>query len=176
MVHSLTWNFLRKWGDSRYQSLGRQTGEDSAPADKPGVLEGLQGLHIVKVACGGWLSAALSADGALYLWGSTDPTSESPVRCVIPGEIALVEIPTIEDSELLDVVDMAVGDNHVAILAGSADLYAVGANGGGQIGLGDDVEFAEDWQYVHHFSQVQSVHCGPKSTFVLNRAQGVVQT
>ncbi|KAK0923906.1 hypothetical protein LTR91_007372 [Friedmanniomyces endolithicus] len=59
------------WGDARYQSLGRSVvGEGATAADMPGVVEALGGLRIAKLATCGWLSAALSEDSALYLWGA----------------------------------------------------------------------------------------------------------
>ncbi|TKA74776.1 hypothetical protein B0A55_03865 [Friedmanniomyces simplex] len=98
------------WGDARYQSLGRAVvGEGATAAGKPGVVEALGGLKIVKVATGGWLSAAVSEDHALYLWGAaSEPGCEGSIKCLQEagaGEVALVGLPAEAHSEPLDVVD-----------------------------------------------------------------------
>ncbi|KAK3066860.1 hypothetical protein LTR53_016610, partial [Teratosphaeriaceae sp. CCFEE 6253] len=56
---------VHSWGDPRYGSLGRPIGDG---AEKPGVVDALGGLKIFKIAAGGWMSAAVSEDGAGYLW------------------------------------------------------------------------------------------------------------
>ncbi|KAK0259219.1 hypothetical protein LTS09_006043 [Friedmanniomyces endolithicus] len=86
------------WGDARYQSLGRSVvGEGATEADRPGIVEALGGLRIAKLATGGWLSAALSEDHALYLWGAaSEPGCEGSIKCLREagaGEVALVELP-----------------------------------------------------------------------------------
>jgi len=162
------------WGDPRQQSLGRGiTGEGAVPAAEPGVIEALGGLNIVKVASGGWLSAALSQDGALYLWGAMTPGSERSIRCLREagaGEVALVEILG-EDSKPLDVLDVAVGDNHVVALTSNHRVWVVGANKNGQLGLNTDTEFLEDWTECEALRDVQRVVCGPKTTFAFASAQ-----
>ena len=161
------------WGDGRYRSLGR--GIDVVPADVPGVVEALGGLRIVKVTMGGWMSAAVSADGAAYLWGAGDPGADAgrgKIAClggVGVGEVALVEVLDAQ-GEVLDVVDVAIGDAHVAIVTGDGQLWVVGENRNGQLGLGEDDEervFVEEWTVVPGLRNVRRVVCGPRATFVV---------
>ncbi|KJY00166.1 RCC1/BLIP-II protein [Zymoseptoria brevis] len=159
------------WGDSRYRSLGRSvTGDGNKSADEPAVLEALDGLHIKKVDCCGWMSAALSDDGALYLWGITSPSDDVKIRALAAGEdeeVALVELPG-GDSEPLDVVDVALGVEHIAVLAESGRLFVTGDNSCGQLGLGDKHKSTECWQEVTLPSvEIEAVYCGPRSTFAL---------
>lgn len=161
------------WGDPRYQSLGRGTGIDGTPAEEPGVIEALGGLRIVKVACGGWLGAALSEDGAVYLWGAASPPGggEGCIGCLREagaGEVVLVELPGDSDAgEPLDLVDVAVGDAHVAAVTADGQLFVVGDNRNGQLGLDSRQFFFEDWTIVPALSNmnVRRVVCGPKATF-----------
>jgi regulator of chromosome condensation len=37
---------------------------------EPGLIEGLDGVNVVKLACGDSISLALSSDGKVYSWGS----------------------------------------------------------------------------------------------------------
>ncbi|KAF2766050.1 RCC1/BLIP-II [Teratosphaeria nubilosa] len=162
------------WGDPRHRSLGRAIAE--SPADERGIIEALQGLRITKLASGGWTSAALSEDGALYLWGAASMPGhkDAGLRCLREadaGEIVLVEISG-DDGEPADVLDVAVGEGHVAVVTAHADgdrLYVVGQNRNGQLGIGSDREFLEDWVEVEAMRGVTRVVCGPKYTFAFRR-------
>ncbi|KAK5696332.1 hypothetical protein LTR17_024304 [Elasticomyces elasticus] len=142
------------WGDPRHQSLGRAIhGEGAKKADEPGIVEALGGLKITKIASGGWMSAAISEDGALYLWGAA-------------GEVALVELLASAHDEPLDVIDFAIGDAHVAVATTDGRLFVVGDNKDGQLGLDSAEDFIEDWTEARGLSDVQRVVCGPRSTYV----------
>ncbi|KAK4507095.1 hypothetical protein PRZ48_000829 [Zasmidium cellare] len=157
------------WGDARYQSLGRAIGEEM-PADKPGAVDALGGLSISKIASGGWMHAALSADGALYVWGANSPGVEGRIRCLEDqDQVALVTLPD-PDAEPLDVLDMAIGDNHIAAVTEGDRMFVVGENRNGQLGVGSEERFIEDWVEVPNLTQVRKVWCGPKSTFVRTKA------
>lgn len=158
------------WGDNRYESIARATsGDGSAPADKPGVVEALGGLQISKVATNGWISAAMSEDGALYVWGSTTSAAAGKIECLEAAnseKVALVEISD-TDNDPLDVLDVAVGNNHIAAVTEVGRLFVVGDNRNGQLGLGSSEDIATSWQEAPAVSKVRRVFCGPKSTFVV---------
>jgi alpha-tubulin suppressor-like RCC1 family protein len=160
------------WGDPRFRTLARPiAGPDAVTADKPGVVEALGGLKIASIQCGpgvGWLASALSEDGALYLWGTPTPGEDGIIRClneVGPGEVALVEITSETDAEPVDIVSAGVGRNHVAVVTEAGHLFVVGDNGNGQLGLGKDLSFVEDWTRVSRLHGLKSVVAGPKATF-----------
>ncbi|RMY78039.1 hypothetical protein D0863_00935 [Hortaea werneckii] len=164
------------WGDPRHQSLGRPiSGEGATGADSPGIIEAVGGLKIDKIACGGWLNAALATeDGALYLWGAAvSPACEDAIKCLSdagPGEVVLVDLVSEEcepaaDIDASDIVDVAVGSAHVAAVTEAGHLYVVGANHTGQLGLETDEAFSEDWQMVTSLQNVRRTICGPRSTF-----------
>jgi hypothetical protein len=160
------------WGDPRFRTLARPiAGPDAVPADKPGVVEALGGLKIASIQCGpgvGWLASALSEDGALYLWGTPTPGEDVVIDCLNeagPGEVALVEILSEIDAEPVDVVSAGVGRNHVAVVTDAGHLFVVGDNGNGQLGLGRDQFFVEDWTRVPSLNGLQRVMAGHKATF-----------
>ena len=158
------------WGDPRHQSLGRViSGEGAVPADKPGIIEALGGLRISKVASGGWMGAALSEDGALYLWGAGAPGAEKsikPLKEAGAGEVALVELSSAtKGGEPSDVADVAVGDGHIAAVADDGRLFVIGDNKNGQLGLDSEEIFFEDWTEATILSGVRRVVCGPKASF-----------
>lgn len=162
------------WGDPRFRTLARPTtGEGSVPASQAGIVDALGGLKISKIACGaghGWLGAALSEDGAVYLWGVSLPGGEGEIGCLKEaggGEVVLVELSDSGDSaEPEDVVDVGVGTNHAAVVTASGRLYVVGANKNGQLGLGSEQSFFPDWTGVPCVSGVQRCFSAPKATFV----------
>ena len=157
------------WGDARYSSLGRSI-TDITP-ERLGLVEALGGLKIEKIACGGWMSAALSEDGALYLWGTGMPGTDRTIRCLreapAAGDVVLVDLPSSENSgEPLDMADIGVGDNHIAAITKDGGLFVVGDNDNGQVGIGREQALLDDWVQVQGSGAFQRVVCGPKSTFV----------
>ncbi|KAK5678911.1 hypothetical protein LTS10_008566 [Elasticomyces elasticus] len=122
---------VHSWGDPRHQSLGRTiNGEGAKKADEPGSVEALGGLKITKIASGGWMSAAISEDGALYLWGAAGaPGHDRSIGCVREagaGEVALVELLASAHDEPLDVIGVAIGDAHVAVATTDGRLFVTG--------------------------------------------------
>ena len=163
------------WGYPRFRTLARPiAGSDAVPADKPGILDALGGLKIASIQCGpgvGWLASALSEDGALYLWGTPMPGEDGVIKCLRdagPGEVALVEIIPGMNAEPVDVVSAGIGRNHVAVVTENGDLFVVGDNGNGQLGLGKERPFLEDWTRVPSLHGVRQVLAGPKATFAFS--------
>ena len=163
------------WGDPRFRTLARPiSGADAVPADKPGIVDALGGLNIASIQCGpgvGWLASALSEDGALYLWGTPMPGEDGVIRCLSdagPGEVALVDIISETSAEPIDVISAAVGRNHVSVVTDDGHLFVVGDNGNGQLGLGEDRPFLEDWTRVPSLHSIRRVVAGPKATFALS--------
>lgn len=155
------------WGDARYQSLGRSI-SPNASADKPAIVDGLDGMRVVKIASGGWMGAALSDDGALYCWGEAHVSgSDAAVKALKVGEVSLVEMPVEPGQEPMDIVDMAVGNNHIAVVAENGHLFVVGDNRNGQLGLDDRAAFEEEWQEAAQLVNVRKVFCGPEATFAV---------
>jgi alpha-tubulin suppressor-like RCC1 family protein len=104
----------------------------------------------------------------LYLWGTPTPGEDDVIEClneVGPGEVALVEILSEADEEPVDIISAAVGRNHVAVVTDAGQLFVIGDNGNGQLGLGRGQSFVEDWTRVHPLNGLRRVAAGPKATF-----------
>jgi hypothetical protein len=164
------------WGDPRFRTLARPiSGPDAAPANSPGVVEALGGLKIGSIQCGpgvGWLASALSEDGALYVWGTPTPGEDGVIRCLNeagPGEVALIEILAESSAEPVDIVSAGVGRNHIAVVTDARQLFVVGDNGNGQLGLGREQFFLEDWTRVPALYGLEKVVAGPKATFAFSQ-------
>jgi alpha-tubulin suppressor-like RCC1 family protein len=72
------------------------------------------------------------------------------------------------EAEPLDVVDIGVGDNHLAVIAEGGRLFVAGDNKNGQLALGIDEVWVDDWKEVpktNSSSSFRGLICGPKATF-----------
>jgi alpha-tubulin suppressor-like RCC1 family protein len=103
----------------------------------------------------------LTSGNDLYVWGGR------------PGQAKLLEqlsgTPEPVDLDGQDVVDVAVGANHMIALTTGHKLYVVGANGNGQLGL--DMEEQSEWREVSlplgEKQHIVNVYAGYKNSFVL---------
>ena len=115
------------------------------PADTLSPIPFLDGLRIEKIVNCGWLGAALSNHRDLYIWGGR--IGESQLISALPDSGEEVRLVNIADGA--DIIDVAVGTNHILALTASGDLWGCGDNEHGQLALGEarDV-FIRDWQWV----------------------------
>lgn len=135
--------------------------------DLPGSLDKTK-----KIAAGGYSVAALTVSGHLYAWGMQQPGSASNGRATIPGLTELPNYQPIGDDE--DIEDVAFGDGHAIALTTQGDLYVIGENENGQLGLGKELQRADAWVRVELEDvlgdyQVEKVVAGPKSSFLIAR-------
>ncbi|KAF2873280.1 hypothetical protein BDV95DRAFT_378263 [Massariosphaeria phaeospora] len=76
-----TWTY-----DARYpKCLGRPVDAES-PADCPSPVPYLSEIKIVKIASGGYMTAAVSEDGELFLWGQACPGTQNELTVLKDGE------------------------------------------------------------------------------------------
>ncbi|PBP20087.1 putative Serine/threonine-protein kinase Nek9 [Diplocarpon rosae] len=151
------------WGDGRYPNcLGRDLDEN--PADVPGIVEDLlelTGRGIVKISSAGYVTAALTEDNDVYVWGGR--AGQKPILEGLGG----TPIPLDLDGE--EFFDVAVGMDHMLVVTTGHKLFVVGSGGSKQLGV--DVEEAESWMEVklplQEGKRIVGVHAGYKSSFVL---------
>ncbi|KAK7424272.1 hypothetical protein QQX98_000540 [Neonectria punicea] len=158
-------------GDPRFvDCLGRDV-DDSSPADEPGVVTDLGDLGepVKKVVAGGYHVAALTGGGGLYLWGakSTGSRSRHHTFSDISGIPNYVEVDGDKDVE-----DVALGESHGIALTTDGNIYVIGDNTNGQLGLGKNFTgVAESWTKVEFQVpsgwKVVGVEAGPRSSFIL---------
>ena len=107
------------------------------------------------------MTAALTDGNDLYCWGGR------------PGQASVLEelsdSPTSIDIEGQDVLDIAVGENHMIALTIDRRVFIVGASLNGQLGM--QIEELRTWKEIilplAEGQQVTSVHAGYKNSFVL---------
>uniref|UniRef100_A0A8C9SL14 Regulator of chromosome condensation 1 n=1 Tax=Scleropages formosus TaxID=113540 RepID=A0A8C9SL14_SCLFO len=108
-------------------ALGRDTMEEGSEM-RPGKVELAE--KVVQVSAGDSHTAALTEEGAVYVWGSFRDNNgvigllEPMKKCTLPVKVPLVE----------PVVKIASGNDHLMILTLSGDLYSSGCGDQGQLG------------------------------------------
>lgn len=68
------------WGCNDEKALGHHHG---APEFQVAPVHGLEGLHVVQVAAGDSISAALTADGRVYTWGTFRVNKPGVLDCLL---------------------------------------------------------------------------------------------
>ncbi|KAK4146463.1 E3 ubiquitin-protein ligase HERC2 [Dichotomopilus funicola] len=177
------------WGDERYTAcLGREP-TDESPASTPTPLSSLSDLPtgpITKIAAGGYVLAALTAGNDLYIWGHSgrfpflgaDVLSGTPCPVIITGTgtDTTDDVPRGEnegDEEEKDIIDVAVGNSHILVLTTDGEVFVIGQNGNGQLGVPGVVESTRRWIRVDLDSVlgvgevVTGVVAGPRSSFLV---------
>ncbi|KAL8397757.1 hypothetical protein RB594_004459 [Gaeumannomyces avenae] len=166
------------WGDDRYPGCLARPVTNSQCSQTPGLVTDLEDLPTGKIkwiAAGGYLLAALTTGGDLYCWGG------HPGRKAIIGDssedMLSGPVPVVVDEDA-DVTDVAVGESHLIVLTDRADVFVIGENSNGQLGLGKDRSVsARSWTRVElpqPFPQVREivgVAAGPRCSFIKRRSK-----
>lgn len=158
------------WGDERYAAcLAR---DDSTHAQSPGLVSKLADLPtgpISKIAAGGYVLAALTAENDLYVWGHA---GRAVAAGLSGGGIEITEDPTPVVIEDHDIADVAVGEAHLVVLTTTGEVFVIGSNINGQLGLPGS-KSVEKWTRVEPLcpdssrKHVVAVAAGPRNTFLL---------
>jgi hypothetical protein len=155
--------------DPRYpKTLGRPYEGSSDFATIPYLSETI----ITKVVSGGYMTAAVSSDGELFLWGQVCPGSTGELRVLsgnVEGTMSITGISAMGeqdeyvhcleisiDGEEARAHDVAIGHGHILIAAevqraGMETIravFAAGDNSRNQLGLGTTGEFRESFEEI----------------------------
>jgi hypothetical protein len=120
------------WGANASGQLGLGDTSDRA---EPAIVVSLAGVeHAAAVACGAEHSVAVTSTGYVYAWGAGDAgqlgyTPAGRLFASAPRRAAL--------GSTGDVVALACGERFTLLLTHGGAVLACGANGDGQLGLGD---------------------------------------
>jgi alpha-tubulin suppressor-like RCC1 family protein len=119
------------WGSDEYGQLGHNQG--AATLRVPRLVKSLGTLKVTAVAAGMYHSAALTASGQLFTWGSN-----SKGQLGLGSKFNMVFSPTLVDCLAgVPLAGLACGANHSLVVTVSGAVFAWGANSHGQLGLGD---------------------------------------
>lgn len=190
------------WGDARYQVCLGRSPSGKQEAAEPIVVDALGGIRVVKVVSGGWVTAVVSEEQDAYIWGAKAPRRhddeeeksnggvENEMMAAIDAslfeadeDVHVVNLPANEQGEISDVLDMAVGNGHVAVMTTDDRLFVCGEGRNGQLGLlaeetGEARRFVREWTEVVTLREgdsmkglprgKRSIFCGEKHTFLFS--------
>ncbi|XP_047506839.1 RCC1 domain-containing protein 1-like [Pieris napi] len=158
------------WGNGRRLQLGH--GELNN-LEFPTEVKALAGIKITKISAGGWHSCALSEFGDLYVWGWNDMgqlgVKQGSENVQTFGLPTLVDIYDDDGQEIqINVIDVACGTRHTAILLEDRSIWTSGNNKYGQLGL-----CIQEYQKVVYFKKSYKykteckLKCGPWNTIIV---------
>ncbi|KAF4971741.1 hypothetical protein FSARC_1540 [Fusarium sarcochroum] len=158
-------------GDPRFQDCLGRVVDESCPPHIPSLVPDLSDLGepVKKISANGYIIAALTEGGGLYLWGMQSPGSYNRHNAFTD----LDAIPNyVEVDGDKDVQDIAVGESHAIALTTDGCVYVMGDNTNGQIGLGWDArEPVKSWSKMNFKPspgwEVVAVEAGTKSSFIV---------
>lgn len=155
------------WGGGSRGQLGHGDLESS---DVPSEVEALSGLRVVKIAAGGWHSAALTDEGDLYTWGwNKQGQLAFPLLSDDIEGVSVLPVPrAVELPEDVFVEDVSCGASHTVIKLRDGSVLGCGWNKWGQLGL-KGVKYCDRMTLLPLPPKVstKSIHCGPWCTFIL---------
>ncbi|KAF2465844.1 RCC1/BLIP-II [Lindgomyces ingoldianus] len=169
--------------------LGRRS-HAGQPAKYPCPVPYLSHIKITHVRSGGYLTAAVSEDGELFLWGYANPTGNNNfaifeerihVRNLsLPSnpqdyeDDYVKEVPVTINGRKAIVTHVAVGDGHILIAAEAnrgreRAVFAMGEGGWGQLGIGGRPTFVGSLQEVVALrgKKVKGLTCAGWSSWVV---------
>ena len=170
----LTTGGIYSFGSNRYSQLAR--GSISVPTLIPNSYfvdpEGNQ-HKIIQVACGGNHCIAIALNGAVWGWGCN-------YFGQLGNDLSVIEKPYLLQSPSLSfvpIVSASCGANHTVLLSSSGQIFTVGSNLFGQLGVGSQISSTSTLQTVTlpHSNEIFRVSCGPQSTSCVTTDGNVYQ-
>lgn len=129
----------------------------------------LSETHITKIASGGYMTAAVSAEGELFLWGQANPGTKGELgvlhRLDYASDVEEARSTTIQSDAMTDddvrclvvyiqgkearAYDVAVGSGHILVAArddlGNRVVFGAGCGSEGQLGVNSISDFYEEF-------------------------------
>ncbi|KAF3008602.1 hypothetical protein E8E13_007801 [Curvularia kusanoi] len=153
----------------------------------------LSETRITKIASGGYMTAAISEDGELFLWGQANPGSKEELGVLHrldytsdaeEGKKTTIQSDAIADDDVkclaihihgrvATAYDVAVGFGHVLVAAkddsGSHTVLAAGCGSEGQLGIPNISEYCEEFREVEGLrgNRVVQMEASGWSSFVV---------
>jgi len=128
------------------------------------------GISIQKVACGNEHAAAVSDKGLLYTWGSNQRGQLG--QGVGTEQTEFLKPKLVENLPKEEILDVACGGYHTAVITGNGNLYCFGDGSQGQLGFGTAFKICSVPKPVSipENKKITAVSCGEYHTAILNES------
>lgn len=110
----------------------------------------------------------------LYIWGSKDNSGSSIIPELSSSSSSDEYDPIPLDIHGADILDFSIGENHMLVLTIEGEVYVIGENENGQLGVGENEKGrCEEWSLVDlNFGEGSKKRCvgvwaGYKCSFVI---------
>eukprot|EP01062_Namystynia_karyoxenos_P024507 TRINITY_DN19562_c0_g1_i1.p1 TRINITY_DN19562_c0_g1~~TRINITY_DN19562_c0_g1_i1.p1 ORF type:complete len:1129 (+),score=139.22 TRINITY_DN19562_c0_g1_i1:80-3388(+) len=154
---------LLTWGRGDSGCLGAG---DRSSRTLPRGIDALRGVRITDIACGMNFCVAATGAGDCLAWGANDRG-----QCG-GGDIAEVLHPAPVRGLPPCVVAVAAGGGHCVAVTAAGDVWAWGANGQGQLGVGDEEPHEYPVKVPGFDGRCQGICCGLGHTVALDKNSG----
>ncbi|KAL8765864.1 MAG: hypothetical protein Q9194_006436 [Teloschistes cf. exilis] len=170
------------FGEARCPGLLGRTPCAEEPAASPEIVSALEGIRIRKVAAGSNMIAALSREKDVYVWGHAVPqsleedhTGFSKLLNAVNSDGHAEDVHLVDLPDGADVEDVVVGNRHIAVLTTKGEVWGMGTNEYGQLGLGKavkgtDGEWVKCFDAKEHGGAVVEMAAAPITTFIVVKA------
>ncbi|KAG6006751.1 hypothetical protein E4U21_006736 [Claviceps maximensis] len=160
-------------GDARYQDcLARDITKESAADGALELVPDLMNLGdpVKHISANGYVLAALTESGSVYVWGRKSRGVQSRGATFLESLSGTPNYCKVGDD--LDVQDFALGESHAISLTTDGDVYVIGANRNGQLGLSQGKDhIVQEWTRITLNlpidQSVVGVAAGPRSSFIV---------
>ena len=145
------------WGINDYGQLGDGT---TINARDLVLVQGLEGVVVVDIACGGWHSVAITEEGDVYVWGRGEygrlGLGEKGASKLVPRRV--------EGLEGHKVVEASAGGTHTVVVTEDGRMFIWGRGSFGRLGTGNE---------QNHFAPVEVYFPGgPERWWIIAAAAG----
>lgn len=159
---------LYGWGWGRYGNLGLGDRNDRLVPEKVSTVE-VQGVKMVKVACGWRHTISVSSSGGLYTYGWSKYGQLG--HGDFEDHLTPHKLDTLQENLISEI---SGGWRHTMALTSDGKLYGWGWNKFGQVGVGDNVDHCSPVQVKFpHEQKVVHISCGWRHTLAVTERQNV---
>ncbi|ESN95343.1 hypothetical protein HELRODRAFT_114744 [Helobdella robusta] len=163
---------VHTWGSNEWGQLTVNPKIHPQPSSQPKVISRLHGLPIAQIACGAHHSFVLTVSGALFGWGLNKFG-----QLGVGDQLGRVEPALVSMLRSQEVVHVACGENHTAVLTRNGGVFTFGAGMYGQLGHGNTSSESNPKKIFELMGFVVSmVACGRNHTVVYVESKSKVYT
>ncbi|WED43684.1 RCC1 domain-containing protein [Legionella cardiaca] len=127
-------------------------------------------LNIIDIVSGNSQTFFLTTDGKVYRQGNNFPKERQPFKNKALS--SNTELELIKELVGEQIIELALGDNHVLALTNNGQVYSWGLNDAGQLGLGH-TDYQSTPQLITHLENITHIFAGSDVSFCISEKRQV---